>query len=43
MTPQRCCTRLTDRFGIRQPILRGGLVWLADADHVAAVGFLDQG
>ena len=29
-------TRLTDLFGIRLPILAGGLQWLADARYVAA-------
>jgi len=29
-------TRITDLFGIRHPILAGGLQWLADADYVAA-------
>lgn len=29
-------TRLTDLFGIRHPILCGGLQWLADARYVAA-------
>ncbi len=30
-------TRITDLFGIRHPILAGGLMWLADAHYVAAV------
>lgn len=30
-------TRITDFFGIRHPILAGGLMWLADARYVAAV------
>ncbi len=30
-------TRLTRLFGIRHPILAGGLMWLADAPYVAAV------
>lgn len=30
-------TRLTDLFGIRHPILAGGLMWLSDARYVAAV------
>lgn len=30
-------TRITELFGIRHPILAGGLMWLADADYVAAV------
>lgn len=29
-------TDLTRRFGLRLPILAGGLMWLADADYVAA-------
>lgn len=29
-------TRITALFGIRHPILAGGLQWLADADYVAA-------
>lgn len=29
-------TRITDLFGIRHPILAGGLQWLATADYVAA-------
>lgn len=29
-------TRITDLFGIRHPILAGGLQWLANADYVAA-------
>lgn len=29
-------TRITDLFGIRHPILCGGLMWLADARYVAA-------
>jgi len=29
-------TRLTDLFGIRHPILCGGLMWLSDARYVAA-------
>ncbi|WP_181449409.1 NAD(P)H-dependent flavin oxidoreductase [Azospirillum thermophilum] len=31
-------TRLTDLFGIRLPIVAGGLHWLANADYVAAAG-----
>ncbi|NVK19941.1 MAG: nitronate monooxygenase [Methylocystaceae bacterium] len=27
---------LTDRFGLRLPVLAGGLMWLADADYVSA-------
>ena len=30
-------TRVTDLFGIRHPILAGGLMWLADAAYVSAV------
>jgi NADH:quinone reductase (non-electrogenic) len=30
-------TRITELFGIRHPILAGGLMWLANADYVAAV------
>ena len=37
MRPQAFQTRLTDLFGIRHPILCGGLMWLADATYVAAV------
>ncbi|MGH1414972.1 MAG: NAD(P)H-dependent flavin oxidoreductase [Pelagimonas sp.] len=39
-------TELTRRFGLRLPVLAGGLMWLADADYVAAaahaggIGFL---
>jgi nitronate monooxygenase len=29
-------TRLTDLFGIRLPVIAGGLQWLANADYVAA-------
>ncbi|WP_064573627.1 NAD(P)H-dependent flavin oxidoreductase [Cupriavidus gilardii] len=29
-------TRITERFGIRHPILAGGLMWLSDARYVAA-------
>lgn len=32
----RLATRITDLFGIRHPILAGGLQWLADASYVAA-------
>lgn len=31
------CTRVTELFGIRHPILCGGLQWLPDARHIAAV------
>jgi NADH:quinone reductase (non-electrogenic) len=34
--PQLFRTRITDLFGIRHPILCGGLIWLADAAYVAA-------
>jgi NAD(P)H-dependent flavin oxidoreductase YrpB (nitropropane dioxygenase family) len=37
MTPATYRTRLTDLLGIDHPILCGGLMWLADADYVAAV------
>ncbi len=37
MTPARYKTRLTELFGIRHPILCGGLMHLADANYVAAV------
>ncbi len=30
-------TRITELFGIRHPILAGGLMWLSDAPYVAAV------
>lgn len=30
-------TRITEFFGIRHPIVCGGLMWLADANYVAAV------
>jgi nitronate monooxygenase len=30
-------TRITELFGIRHPILCGGLMWLANADYVGAV------
>lgn len=30
-------TRITELFGIRHPVLAGGLMWLADAPYVAAV------
>ena len=30
-------TEVTKRLGIRLPVLAGGLMWLADADYVAAV------
>ena len=37
MTPARYKTRLTELLGIRHPILCGGLMYLADANYVAAV------
>jgi len=37
MRPQRFRTRTTELFGIRHPIVAGGLMWLADAAYVAAV------
>lgn len=37
MTPALYRTRITELLGIRHPILCGGLMWLADADYVAAV------
>ncbi len=37
MRPQRFKTRITDLFGIRHPIIAGGLMWLADAAYVSAV------
>lgn len=37
MRPQRFKTRITELFGIRHPIVAGGLMWLADANYVAAV------
>jgi nitronate monooxygenase len=37
MRPQRFKTRITELFGIRHPIIAGGLMWLADADYVSAV------
>jgi NAD(P)H-dependent flavin oxidoreductase YrpB (nitropropane dioxygenase family) len=30
-------TRITERFGIRRPILAGGLMWLRDARTVAGI------
>lgn len=35
--PHAFCTRITQLFGIRYPILAGGLMWLSDAPYVAAV------
>ena len=37
MTPARYKTRMTELLGIRHPILCGGLMYLADANYVAAV------
>lgn len=37
MHPPVFRTRLTELFGIRHPILAGGLMWLSDARYVAAV------
>ena len=37
MTPARYQTRMTELLGIRHPILCGGLMYLADANYVAAV------
>jgi len=34
---QRWPTRITRLFGIRHPVLAGGLMWLSDARYVAAV------
>jgi nitronate monooxygenase len=34
--PQLFRTRITELFGIRHPVLCGGLIWLADAAYVAA-------
>lgn len=36
MREQTVRTRITELFGIRHPILCGGLMWLADANYVAA-------
>ena len=36
MRPQLFRTRITELFGIRHPLLCGGLIWLADATYVAA-------
>lgn len=35
--PASFATRITRLFGIRHPILAGGLMWLADDDYVSAV------
>lgn len=37
VTRPRFRTRITELFGIRYPILAGGLMWLADANYVAGV------
>jgi len=37
VTPQIFKTRITDLFGIRHPLICGGLMWLADARYVGAV------
>ncbi|MFH5926836.1 NAD(P)H-dependent flavin oxidoreductase [Roseomonas xinghualingensis] len=37
MHPPVFRTRITELFGIRHPILAGGLMWLSDANYVAAV------
>lgn len=37
MTPQVIRTRITDLFGIRHPLVCGGMMWLANADYVGAV------
>jgi NAD(P)H-dependent flavin oxidoreductase YrpB (nitropropane dioxygenase family) len=37
MTPQKFRTRITDLFGIEHPVVCGGMMWLSDADYVAAV------
>jgi NADH:quinone reductase (non-electrogenic) len=37
MRAQRFRTRITELFGIRHPIVAGGLMWLSDANYVAAV------
>ncbi|SHJ33112.1 nitronate monooxygenase [Roseomonas rosea] len=37
MHPPVFRTRITELFGIRHPILAGGLMWLSDASYVAAV------
>jgi len=38
MRPQLFKTRATEIFGIRHPILAGGLMWLADGAYVGTVG-----
>ncbi|MBO9643655.1 MAG: nitronate monooxygenase [Pseudacidovorax sp.] len=37
MTPATLQTRLTQLFGIRHPVLGGGLMWLSDAAYVSAL------
>ena len=37
MTPQVFSTPITELFGIRHPLVCGGMMWLADADYVGAV------
>lgn len=37
MTPQKFRTPMTDLFGIDHPLICGGMMWLANADYVAAV------
>lgn len=37
MTQRRFETAITKMFGIRHPVLCGGLMWLSNADYVAAV------
>lgn len=37
MTPQRFSTPITELFGIRHPLICGGMMWLANADYVGAV------
>lgn len=37
MRPQHFRTRITELFGVDHPIFAGGLMWLADANYVAAV------
>lgn len=37
MTGQPFSTRITELFGIRYPLICGGMMWLADAEYVGAV------
>ncbi len=37
MTPQVFSTPITELFGIRHPLICGGMMWLANADYVGAV------